>query len=236
MNLRSLKGLGLCLAVVAMSGSAPAVAHCHHSHHEHHSDAASYVLRAEIAWNTLVGGLNDIFVAGAFSADPTSAHVDALIAAEQGTTAGSLGEAIANFKTVLLDLHASTTLVTSIGTQIAAVDQAAIDYALSVFTGASGANQLALYNTWTAAGATLGDLLGQLSRGQKDSLILTTISEMITVQGQALQAYFGVLSGVSNQPVAAIALDQEAHEKASFLAAIVVGELFEDRHHHHHCD
>lgn len=215
MKLRSCKTMALWFAMAVLVSSTPAFA-------SEHVNVRGERKTTIIAYNTIIGNLNDVFIAQAFAANPVGANVVALTAAEIGPGTGSMTDAISTIKSALTKLGAHTAAIEDFGSHLALYDDAAIAYGLSVATGASPASQQAALDAWIAVG---NDLAFQIVRLRYNN-VANHLDIVANFQG-------AILSLIQRQEVViqsyklpnfaqAVHFDEEAHEIASNLARSIV--------------
>lgn len=161
----------------------------------------------------------------------TNSYLAHLIAAKNGIGPGGTKQRAA----IVLDIfhqlaphHAE--LITSIGAHLSQIFQNALHFSIAVN---NGGDQQAILNQWIAAGQALGQDFAQLS-SHLDPVAITDLNvRMIQTQAQKI---LNLASLSSEQAVAAVALDRQAHDILTQLFSTVVNQLVKDvnRKCHHH--
>lgn len=236
-----LKNLALWFSLATITASTPVFAEAHHHHHSHshsHShrcnispiEAIQLREQAITAGHILLSNLNDFFVADAAvaqsggDANPaTNPYLANLIAAETGSEPGGAGQQAAIILNVLntLDVKDSA-LIATIGGQINALVQASIAFSVAVNTGGDAQSVLI---AWIAASQVLGQELAQLSPNLDPTTLINLSVALAQTQAQKI---IDLASSSLPQAIAAVTLDQQAHNIITQLITTVVDQLIRD--------
>jgi hypothetical protein len=239
MKMGLLKNLALWFSLAAITASTPVFAEAHrrhHSHsHSHHcnispSEAIQLRQQALIAGHIILSNLNDFFVADAAVAqsggDPspaTNPYLANLIVAETGPESGGAAQQAAIILHVLNTLDPNqSALIASIGEQFTVLFRASIAFSVAVNTG--GDAQAAL-SAWIAAAQVLGQELAQLSPNLDPTTLTNLVVSLTQTQAQKI---IDLASSSLPQAIAAVTLDQQAHNLISQIIGLVVDQLIKD--------